>query len=296
VNALLKLGQSVARREDRRFLTGRGRYADNTAPSEALAVLFVRSPHAHARIAGIDKDAALASPGVAAVYTAEDTAADKLGHLPAISEIKDAAGNRHREPAHLPMPIGKVRHVGDIVAMIVADTLDQARDAADLLIADYEELPAVVTVAQALSLGAPLVHDDVPGNLMCHWSKGDAAATDAAFAKAAHVSKLSIRSPRQIVHYMETRAAWSAYDAGADIVTVTFGSQGVQIPHRLMCERVLNVAKDKLRLVTEDVGGGFGPKYPIYAEPVLIAWATRKLGRGLRWTADRARVCASPRQ
>ena len=146
-------------------------------------MLFVRSPHAHARIVGIDTDAALASPGVAAIYTAEDLAADKLGHLPAISEIKDEAGNRHREPPHLPMPVGKVRHVGDIVAMIVADTLDQARDAAELLVVDYEELPAVVTVAQALAPGAPLVHDDVPGNLMCRWSKGDAAATEAAFAQ-----------------------------------------------------------------------------------------------------------------
>ncbi|MDP2374753.1 xanthine dehydrogenase family protein molybdopterin-binding subunit [Reyranella sp.] len=290
MNAPLKLGQSIARREDRRFLTGAGRYTDDTAPDGALAVLFVRSPHAHARIAGIDKEAGLASPGVAAIYTAQDTAADKLGHLPAISEIKDEAGNRHREPPHLPMPIGKVRHVGDIVAMIVANTLDQARDAADMLVVEYEELPAVVTAAQALRAGAALVHDDVPGNLMCRWGKGDAAATEAAFAKAAHVAKLSIRSPRQIVHYMETRAAWSAYDAASDLVTVTFGSQGVQIPHRLMCERVLNVGKDKLRLVTEDVGGGFGPKYPIYAEPVLIAWATRKLGRGLRWAADRAEL------
>ncbi|MDP1748592.1 MAG: xanthine dehydrogenase family protein molybdopterin-binding subunit, partial [Reyranella sp.] len=290
MNAPPKLGQSIARREDRRFLIGKGRYADDTAPADALAVLFVRSLHAHARIAGIDREAALASPGVVAVYSAEDTAADKLGHLPAISEIKDAAGNRHREPAHLPMAVGKVRHVGDIVAMIVASTLDQARDAADALVVDYEELPAVVTVTQALASGAALVHDDVPGNLMCRWGKGDAAATEAAFAKAAHVSTLTIRSPRQIVHYMETRAAWSAYDAGADLVTVTFGSQGVQIPHRLMCERILNVAKDKLRLITEDVGGGFGPKYPIYAEPTLIAWATRKLGRGLRWTADRAEL------
>ena len=290
MNAPLKLGRSIARREDRRFLTGQGRYTDDTAPDGALAVLFVRSPHAHARIAGIDKDAALASPGVIAIYTAQDTAADKLGHLPAISEIKDEAGNRHREPQHLPMPVGKVRHVGDIVAMIVADTLDQARDAADALVVDYEELPAVVTVAQALAPGAALVHDDVPGNLMCRWARGDAAATEAAFARAAHVSTLTIRSPRQIVHYMETRAAWSAYDASSDLVTVTFGSQGVQIPHRLMCERVLNVAKDRLRLVTEDVGGGFGPKYPIYAEPTLIAWATRKLGRGLRWAADRTEL------
>ena len=278
------------RREDRRFVTGRGRYADNTAPSDALAVLFVRSPHAHARLNGIDKAVALASPGIVAIYTADDLLADKVGHLPAISEIKDAAGNRHREPMHLPMPAGKVRHVGDIVAMVVAKTLDQARDAAEALEIDYEMLPAVVTAAQALAESAPLVHDDVSGNLMCRWGKGDAEATDAAFARAAHVSALSIRSPRQIVHYMETRAAWSAYDPADDVVTVTFSSQGVQIPHRLMCEKVLNVPKDKLRLVTEDVGGGFGPKYPIYAELTLVAWATRKLKRGLRWACERAEL------
>ena len=191
------------------------------------------------------------------------------------------------------MPAGKVRHVGDIVAMIVAETLDQARDAAEALAIDYEALPAVVTVAQALAPGAPLLHDDVPGNLMCRWGKGDAAATDAAFARAAHVTSLAIRSPRQIVHYMETRAAWSAYDPADDVVTVTFSSQGVQIPHRLMCERVLNLPKEKLRLVTEDVGGGFGPKYPITAELTLIAWATRKLRRGLRWTCERAELAQS---
>lgn len=287
MNLITTLSQPAVRREDQRFLTGRGRYADNTAPANALAVLFVRSPHAHALIKGIDKSAALAVPGVVAIYTAEDTAADKLGHLPAISEIKDAEGNRHREPPHLPMPVGKVRHVGDIVAMVVADTLDTARDAAEALMVDYEALPAVVTVAQALAPGAPQLHDDSPGNLMCHWSKGDAAATDAAFAGAAHVSRLAIRSPRQIVHYMETRAAWSAYEPASDLVTVTFASQGVQVPHRLMCERVLNIPKDRLRLITEDVGGGFGPKFPIYPETTLVAWATRKLGRGLRWTCER---------
>ncbi len=287
MNAAARLGQPITRREDQRFLIGRGRYAENTAPREALAVLFVRSPHARALLKGIDKEAAAALPGVVAVYTAEDTAADKLGHLPTISEIKDPSGNRHREPFHPPMPIGKVRHVGDIVAMVVAGTLDQARDAAELLAIDYGELPAVVTVAQALAPGAPLVHDDVPGNLMCHWQRGDKAATDTAFAGAGHVSRLSIRSPRQVAHYMETRAAWSSYDAAGDVVTVTLSSQGVQIPHRLMCERVLNVPKDRLRLVTQDVGGGFGPKYPISAESSLIAWATRKLGRGLRWSADR---------
>ncbi|WP_395712920.1 xanthine dehydrogenase family protein molybdopterin-binding subunit [Reyranella sp.] len=291
--APITLGQPILRREDQRFLTGRGRYADDTAPREALAVLFVRSPHAHARLGGIDKTDALAAPGVVAIYTAQDLVADKVGHLPTVSEIKDEAGNRHREPLHLPMPPDKVRHVGDIVAMVVAGTLDQARDAAELIDIDYETLPAVVTVAQALADGAALVHDDVPDNLMCHWAKGDKAATDAAFLRAAHVASLSIRSPRQIVHYMETRAAWSSYEPGDDVVTMTFSSQGVQIPHRLMCERVLNIPKEKLRLITEDVGGGFGPKYPIYAEPTLIAWATRKLGRGLRWTCERGELALS---
>ncbi|MBU8876184.1 xanthine dehydrogenase family protein molybdopterin-binding subunit [Reyranella sp. MMS21-HV4-11] len=293
MSSMLKLGESITRREDRRFLTGHGRYAANTAPANALNVLFLRSPHAHAHIAGIDKDPALALPGVAAIFTATDLVADKVGHLPAISELKDEAGNRHREPAHLPMPVGKVRHVGDIVAMIVAETLEQARDAAEALAIDYEVLPAVVTAAQALAPGAPLVHEDVPGNLMCRWGKGDRAATESAFARAAHVSTLSIRSPRQIVHYMETRAAWSSYEAADDLVTVTLSSQGVQIPHRLMCERVLNLPKDKLRLITEDVGGGFGPKYPISAESTLIAWATRKLRLGLRWSCERAELSQS---
>jgi carbon-monoxide dehydrogenase large subunit len=166
-------------------------------------VLFVRSPHAHARLAGIDKTAALALPGVAAIYSAEDTAADKLGHLPAISEIKDAAGNRHREPRHLPMPAGKVRHVGDIVAMVVAGTLDQARDAAEALVVDYEGAAGRGHRGAGAGAGAPLVHDDVAGNLMCRWERGDRRARRAAFAKAAHVARLSIRSPRQIVHYME---------------------------------------------------------------------------------------------
>jgi carbon-monoxide dehydrogenase large subunit len=289
----VSIGRPVVRLEDQRFLTGRGRYSDNTAPRDALAVLFVRSPHAHARIAGIDRRAAAAMPGVAAVYTAEDTAADGLGHLPAISEIRDDAGNRHREPFHGPMSPGKVRHVGDIVAMVVAGTLDQARDAAEALVVDYEELPAVVTVAQALAPGAPLVHDDVPGNLMCRWGRGDEAATAAAFARAAHVTTLTIRSPRQVVHYLEPRAAWSAWEAGDDLVTVTLSSQGVHIPHRLMCERVLGLPKERLRLVTQDVGGGFGPKYPIYPEPTLIAWATRKLRRGLRWACERAEMAQS---
>lgn len=293
MKAPLSLGQSIVRREDARLLTGRGRYTDDTVPPGTAAVLFVRSPYAHARLNRIDAAAAAAAPGVVAVFTGRDLEADGVGHLPTVSEIRDEAGNRHREPRHLPMAPDKARHVGDIVAMVVAATIDQARDAAELLEIDYDPLPAVVSAAQAMAAGAPLVHDDVPGNLMCRWGKGDAAAAEAALAGAAHVTRLSIRSPRQVVHYLETRAAWSAWDPAGELVTVTLSSQGVQIPHRLMCERVLNVPKEKLRLVTEDVGGGFGPKFPISAEATLIAWATRKLGRGLRWACERGEMSMS---
>ncbi len=287
MNAPAKIGQSIGRREDQRFLTGKGRYTDDTAPAAAFAVLFVRSQHAHALIKSIDRDGALASPGVAAVYTGEDIAADGLGHMPTITDMRDPAGNRHREPLRLPMAVAKARHVGEIVAMIVAGTLDQARDAAELLAIEYEELPAVVTAAQALAPDAPLVHDDAPGNLLCKWLRGDAAATDAAFARAAHVTTLKIRSPRQVTHFIETRCAWSAYNAAEDVATVTLSSQGVQLVHRLMCDSVLKLAKDRLRLVTEDVGGGFGPKLPLSAESILIAWATRKLKLSMRWTCER---------
>jgi carbon-monoxide dehydrogenase large subunit len=251
-----------------------GRYTDNTAPA-ALAGAVRALAACPCRIAGIDK--ARRSPAGRARSTPPRTPRRQARPLPAISEIKDAAGNRHREPPHLPMPAGKVRHVGDIVAMVVADTLDQARDAAERSRSTtrscrpssrWRRRSRRRAAGPRRRAGQP----DVP------LGAGDAAATDAAFARPRTSTTLSIRSPRQIVHYMETRAAWSAYDAAHDLVTVTFASQGVQIPHRLMCERVLNVAKDKLRLVTQDVGGGFGPKYPIYAESTLIAWATRKLG------------------
>lgn len=288
MNGPARIGQPIKRREDQRFLTGRGRYTDDTAPADALPVLFVRSPHAHALIKQIDTTEALAAPGVAAIYTAEDTSADGLGHIPAITEMRDPAGERHREPAHLPMPVGKVHHVGEIVAMIAATTLDQARDALELLAIDYAELPPVITAAQALAPGAPLVHDELPGNLLCKWLRGDSAATDAAFAKAAHVTRLAIRSPRQIVHFVETRCAWSTYDAGDDLVTVTFSSQGAQLAQRVLCDSVLKISKDRLRMVTEDVGGGFGPKLPITPELALLAWATRKLKRGLRWSSERS--------
>jgi carbon-monoxide dehydrogenase large subunit len=281
------LGAPVTRLEDARLLTGRGRFTDNIAARDALHVHFLRSPYAHARLNGIEAQAARAAPGVVAVFTGAD-AAGEVGHLPAISEIKGTDGQRHREPEHLAMAPDRVRYAGEIVAMVVAATLEQARDAAELVEVDYESLPAVVAGDDALKPGAPMLHDDVPGNLMCDWQRGEAAPVAAAFARAARVVSLSQRFNRILANYLEPRAIEAAHDPAADVTTMTFASQGAHIPHRLLCERVLKLPREKLRLVTPDVGGGFGPKFTLYPETALVPWAARRLGRTLRWVCERA--------
>jgi carbon-monoxide dehydrogenase large subunit len=281
------LGAPVKRLEDRRLLTGRGRFTDNLAPRDALQVHFLRAPHAHARLSRIDAVAARAAPGVVAVFIGAD-AAGEIGHLPAISEIKGSDGQRHREPYRPSLATDHVRYAGEIVAMVVARTLDQARDAAELIEVEYEPLPAVVAGDDALRPDAPQLHADVPGNLMCDWQRGDLAAVDAAFKRAHRVVSLSQRFNRIVANYLETRAIVATHDPSTDITTMTFASQGAHIPHRLLCDRVLRVPRDKLRLVTPDVGGGFGPKFTLYPETALLPWAARKLGRTLRWACERA--------
>ncbi len=281
------LGVSVKRLEDGRLLTGQGRFTDNIAARDALHVHFLRSLYAHARLGRIDTAAAQDMPGVVAVFTGID-AAGEVGHLPALSEIKGPDGQRHREPVRPSIATDRVRYTGEIVAMVVAATLDAARDAAELIEVDYESLPAVVTGDAALQTGAPLLHDDAPGNLMCDWERGDAAAVEAAFARATRVVSLSQRFNRILANYLEPRAIEAAHDPASDVTTVTFASQGAHIPHKLLCERVLKRPPDKLRLVTPDVGGGFGPKFNLYPETALMPWAARKLGRTLRWVCERA--------
>lgn len=287
------LGRSIKRREDLRLLTGAGRFADNRRAPGAAHVQFVRSPHPNARIRGFGLDAALAVPGAIAVLTGRDVAADGLGHIGALSEIKGKDGLRHREPNRAPIALDRARHVGEIVAMAVAETLDAAKDAAEALEIDWEPLPAVVAGDDALLPGAPLVHDDVPGNLMCDWERGDAAASDAAFARAAHVSRVSSRFNRIVANYLETRAAVAEFDAASGAVTLTASSQGAHVVQRMLCERVLKLPREALRVVTEDVGGGFGPKFNVYPEQALLAWAARRLGRSLRWTCERSEAYVS---
>jgi carbon-monoxide dehydrogenase large subunit len=282
------LGQPLRRLEDPRLLTGGGRFTANLAPADALHAVFLRSPHAHARVLRVDADAARAMQGVAAVITERETVAAGLGHNPAVSEIRDAQGNRHREPPRLPINPGRVRHVGEIVAMVVAATPHEARDAAEAIEVEYDPLPAVVDGAEALAEGAPLLHDAAPGNLVCDWTKGDAAAVDAAFAAAAHVTRVAHRSARILAGYMETRAATAEWDAAAQRVTLTTPSQGVHLLHRILCDEILHWPRERLQVVTQDVGGGFGPKLPPYPEQALVCLAAAQLGRAVRWVQDRS--------
>jgi carbon-monoxide dehydrogenase large subunit len=278
------LGAPVRRVEDPRLLTGGGRYTANIAAAGALHAVLLRSPHAHARVLRVEAAAARAVPGVAAIFTAEDTAG--LGHNPTLTEIHDAAGRRHAEPPRLPIPRDRVRHAGEIVAMAVAESLHAARDAAEAIEVEYDPLPAVVLPEDALAPGAPLLHEAAPGNLVCDWRKGDAAAVREAFARAAHVTRLVTRSPRIVAGYLETRAALAEWAEGQ--VTLTTPSQGVHLLHRILCDDILRWPRGKLRVLTQDVGGGFGPKLPPYPEQALVCFAADRLRRAVRWTAERS--------
>ncbi|WP_235951842.1 xanthine dehydrogenase family protein molybdopterin-binding subunit [Falsiroseomonas algicola] len=280
------LGAPMRRLEDPRLLTGGGRYMADVAAPGALHAIFLRSPHAHARIVAVDTDQARAMPGVAAIITSADTGA--LGHNPAVTEIKDPAGRRHIEPPRLPIARDRVRHVGEIVAMVVAETLAQARDAAEAIMVEYDPLSAVVRGDDALADGAPLVHDEAPGNLVCDWHKGDASAVDAAFAAAAHIARVTFRSPRILAGYIEPRGALAQWDEAAQRVTLTTPSQGVHLLHRILCDHILKIPRERLRVVTEDVGGGFGPKLPPYPEQALAVFAAMTLKRDVRWVQERS--------
>lgn len=282
------LGKPLRRLEDPRLLTGGGRFTQSIAATGALHALFLRSPHAHARIRSIVTATARAMPGVAAIFTAADTVAAGLGHNPCVVEIKDSQGRRHIEPPRLPMAPDRVRHVGEIVAMIVADSLDRARDAAEAIEIDYESLPAVITGDAALAPGAPQLHDMAPGNLVCDWRKGDEAAVGAAFGRAAHVARVTFRANRILAGYMETRAALAQWDDAAQRLTLTTPSQGVHVLHRVLCDNILKIPRERLRVVTEDVGGGFGPKLPPYPEQSLVCFAALQLKRAVRWTQERS--------
>jgi len=279
------VGQGVKRVEDVRLVSGRGNYASDAVDSAELKAVFLRSPYGHAKFRIDDIEAARAAPGVRAVYVASDFA--HLGDLPCQEKVLNADGSL---TPFKPFPLiaaGEVDHVGDIVAMAVADTALQARDAAELIGVVWEELPAAVDMEEAVRPGAPLVFAGAPGNLAYDGFIGDKQKTDAAFAQAAHRVRIKVVNPRVVANFMEPRSAVGEYDATTGHLTLNIGSQGVHLFKRIIAEDILKIPPANLRVVTQDVGGGFGTKQVVYREYPLVLEAARKLGRSVGWMADR---------
>ncbi len=281
------IGQPVRRVEDRRFLTGRGHYLDDIVrPRQAHAVML-RSPHAHARIRAIDAVAA-AGPGVLAILTGADLAQDGIGTIPCMSGVTNRDKSAMAMPPRPAIVEGRVRHVGDTVAMVVAETLAAARDAAERIAVDYEPLPPVVDTGQALEPGRAAVWDEHPGNLCFDWEIGDPAAAGRAAAAARHRISLTVLNNRIVVNSMESRGAIGEYDPGEDSYTLWSSTQGSHFVRNLLAEHIFHVPENRIRVVTPDVGGGFGMKLFLYPEHVLVLWAAKKLGRPVRWIPDRS--------
>ncbi len=281
------LGSRVERKEDVRFLTGAGQYTDDIVLPRQAFGYFLRSPHAHARIKSIDTKAALASPNVLAVYTGADLP-DSVGGLPCGWLITGTDGQPMKEPKHPLLAQGKARHVGDPVALVVAESALAAKDAAERIEVDYDPLPAVADVRDALAKGAPAVHDEAPGNVCYVWALGDKAAVDAAFAKAAHVTTLEFVNNRLIPNAIEPRACNASYSKADDSYTLYVTSQNPHLERLLVSAFVLGLPEHKVRVIAPDVGGGFGSKIYLYAEETMCVWASKLVGRPIKWTAERS--------
>jgi len=277
------IGASVRRKEDPRFITGKGRYTDDVKLPGQLHAAFVRSPHASATINAIDASAARAMPGVHAVLTGDDMKAAGVNPIP-VGWLH--AGIKVAE--YRALAVGKVCHVGNAVAVVLAETPAQARDAADQVMVDYTDHAAVADAVAALQPGAPQVHADVPGNVCFTWQLGDAAATSAAIAGAATVVKQHLVNQRLIANAIEPRASLASYDAAADELTLYVTSQNPHVHRLIMGAFVLGLAEHKFRVIAPDVGGGFGSKIFIYPEEVTVAWASKTVGRPVKWTATRS--------
>ena len=276
------VGQSVLRKEDDALIRGKGRYTDDVAAQSSLHALVLRSPHAHATYT-INAANARALPGVALILTAEDV--KDLGDLPCLFQLET---NPFKGPPYPILANEEVRHVGDVVAFVVADTVDHARDAIEAIEVNWTPLPAVAGVANAVKPGSPQVWSSHAGNILFDVPIGDKTATDAAFAKAHAVAEIRIVNPRVVASFMETRAAVCEYDAKRDYLTLTVGSQGSHRLRDILCQNVLKIPIEKMRVICPDVGGGFGTKLFPYREYALLAVASRKLKKTVRWAADRS--------
>ncbi|WP_416914406.1 xanthine dehydrogenase family protein molybdopterin-binding subunit [Seohaeicola sp.] len=287
------IGASPKRREDLRFLTGTGNYTDDINLYGQLYVHFLRSDVAHGRLNKVDTTDAAAMPGVVRIFTGDDFAG--VGGLPCGWQVTDKHGQPMQEPGHPVLAQGKVRHVGDPIAAIVADTYEQARDAAEAIVLDIEELPAVIDMKAAVQDGAPKVHDDLTSNLCYDWGfvEENKAATDEAFKNAAHVTTLELVNNRLVANPMEPRVAVGDYNRSTDKSTLYTTSQNPHVIRLLMGAFVLGIPEHKLRVVAPDVGGGFGTKIFHYAEEAFCTFAARQLKRPVKWTSTRSEAFMS---
>ena len=280
------VGQPVSRKEDPVLLRGEGRYSDDISLDGQLYAVFVRSSYAHGVLSGIDVEAARGMPGVRAVLTAADLEAGGINPMQAPSG-KNADGSPTPRPRQMALAQGKVRYVGDPIACVIADTEAQARDAAEAVMPSIDPLPAVTSARAADAQGAPVLHDDAPGNLVLTYQHGDPAAVEAAFAKAAHVTRLSIRNSRVVVAAMEPRSAVAAFDGESGRHTLRLGCQGVW-GMRNGLKDILGVAPEQVHVLTGNVGGSFGMKASVYPEYPCLLLAAKQLGRPVKWTDDRS--------
>ena len=281
------IGASTKRREDVRFLTGKGRYTDDISLPGQAYVYFLRSDVAHGRLNKVDTSVAQNMPGVVRIFTGADF--EGVGGIPCGWQVTDRHGNPMQEPPHPVLAQGKVRHVGDPIAAIVAETAAQARNAAEAIELDIEELPAVVDMAAALSDGSAKVHDELDNNLCYDWVFGsDDAAMEAAFSSAAHVTTLELVNNRLVANPMEPRVAVGDYNSTNDESTLYTTSQNPHVIRLLMGAFVLGIPEHKLRVIAPDVGGGFGSKIFHYAEEAFCTFAAKAIGRPVKWTSSRS--------
>jgi aerobic carbon-monoxide dehydrogenase large subunit len=292
------VGQPVRRHEDLRLVTGQGRYTDDIVLPRMTHAFVLRSPVAHARIKRIDAAAARRMPGVLFAAAGEDVRADGLGDVPCMIPLVNRDGTPRHDTPRPVLALGKVRHVGQPVALVVAETLTAARDAAEAVEVEYEPLPAVTETRDAIRAGAPQLFDHIPSNIVFDWDNdmGDAQATDAAFSKAARVVTLELVNNRVVVNSMEPRNAVADYDPASGRSTLQTATQGPYFVRDPLAEAVLKMPKDMLRVITPNVGGAFGMKAFVYPEQALVVWASRKLGRPVKWQEDRSEGFVSDNQ
>ena len=280
------IGKSVPRKEDNRFITGKGRYTDDIKQVGQSHAYFVRSPHAHADVVSIDVEEALSAPGVIAVLTGADVTADGLGGLPCGWMIHSKDGSEMKQPHHPVLADNRVHYLGEPVAMVIADTALEAKNAAELVVVDWAEKQAVVSVSEAQA--APAIYDDIPQNTCYEWALGDSDAVATAMEKAAHVTRIELTNNRLIPNAMEPRAALAEYNAGSDELTLHTTSQNPHLARLILTAFVQIAPEHKLRVIAPDVGGGFGSKIFVYSEETALAWAAKKLGLTIKWTAERS--------